>query len=334
MKAIALISGGLDSLVAAAMVKDQGVAVAPLYFKTPFCKRDKNPKLGAEEALRRRLEGVGLELETADISGAFLDMLRAPRYGFGSNMNPCIDCKILMLARAREFMPKMGASFVFTGEVLGQRPMSQNRRTMELIEESCGLKGLLLRPLSARLLEETIPEKEGWLRRDKLLGISGRGRRPQMELARSFGIKDYPNAAGGCLLTDSGFSGRLKELINHRGLNARAVEALKVGRHFRLSPRAKLIVGRNEEENNALVALAGEGDYLFMPADEMAGPNSVGLGEFGPGLIELSCAITCRYCDLQGKEAGEIFYRRFPQEKSVLLSARPLDDKRLAALRI
>ncbi|MFA4984620.1 MAG: tRNA 4-thiouridine(8) synthase ThiI [Candidatus Omnitrophota bacterium] len=334
MKAIALISGGLDSLVAVSLVKKQGVAVTPLYFKTPFSKRDKNPKLNSEESLRKRLAALGLKLETIDISGAFLKMLLEPPHGFGSNMNPCIDCKITMLSMARELMPKIGASFVFTGEVLGQRPMSQNRRTMELIEESCGLKGFLLRPLSARLLEETIPEREGWVRRDKLLGISGRGRRPQMELARGLGIKDYPNAAGGCLLTDAGFSGRLKELVIHRELNARTAELLKLGRHFRLSPRAKLIVGRNEEENNALVAMAAEGDYLFMPADDMAGPSSIGLGEFDSGLVELSCAVTCRYCDLQGEGGAEIFYRRLPQEKRVSFPTRPLDDKHLAALRI
>lgn len=325
MRAIALISGGLDSILAAGLIKDCGIEVIGLNFKIPFCRPQKktNPKI----------HQLGIELKSIDISEEFLEIIKNPRYGFGSNMNPCIDCKILMLKKAKELMPKFGAKFIITGEVLGQRPMSQNRQALELIEKRAGLQGLLLRPLSAKLLSKTFPEKEGWINRDKLLDFNGRSRQPQIALAGKLRIKDYQQPAGGCLLTDPQFAKRVKDLLNHKELNLENIELLKIGRHFRLSQKTKLVVGRDERENADLLTKVKEGDYLFMPRD-IAGPSALGKGGFSEDLINLSCRITCRYCDLNGKINADITYRRIPDKENKALKVSPLDAANLETFRI
>jgi tRNA U34 2-thiouridine synthase MnmA/TrmU len=330
MKAIALISGGLDSILAARVIKEEGIEVIPLYFKIPFCHRIKE-NAGPSSLVKNNL---GSGLKTVDISSEFLKVLARPRYGFGSNMNPCIDCKILMLSKAKELMPELGAQFVVTGEVLGQRPMSQHRQALELIEKKSGLEGLLLRPLSAKLLPQTLPEKEGWVSREKLLDFGGRSRKPQIALAQKFAMKDYPNAAGGCLLTDPEFAKRLKELTSHQELKPDNIELLKIGRHFRLSEHAKLIVGRDEKEDKKLEESVKDGDYLFMPTQELAGPTSLGRGEFNEGLIEFSCRITCSYCDLNGSKEAEIIYRKMPKKTDNILKVMPVEKDELAKIRI
>jgi len=334
MKAITLISGGLDSVLAARMVKGQGIEVIPLYFQIPFCHRAKKEESGRRDGLEVVAEALGAEVKKVDISEEFIRLLDKPRYGFGSNMNPCIDCKILMFSKAKGLMQEMGASFVVTGEVLAQRPMSQHRQALELIENRSGLKELLLRPLSAKLLPETLPEKEGWIKRDKLLGFSGRQRRPQMELAKSFGIRDYQNPAGGCLLTDEQFSRRLRDLMRHCGLKKEDVELLKTGRHFRLSTGAKLIVGRNEKEDNELLGLLREGDYLFMPPFNVAGPNCLGRGEFTQELIVLAAGICLRYCDRGEGFEKEVICKKSKDGEESIIIAEPLAEERLKALRI
>ncbi len=325
MKAIALISGGLDSILATKLIQSQGIEVTGLNFVTPFGKRDQktNPAIFH----------LGIEIKTIDISKELLEIIKSPRYGFGSNLNPCIDCKILMLQKAKELRPKLDANFIITGEVLGQRPMSQNKQTLELIEKRSDLEGLLLRPLSAKLLKETIPEKEGWISRDKLLDFSGRSRRPQIALAEKLKIKDYPQPAGGCLLTDPEFSKRLKDLIKHEDLNADNVELLKLGRHFRLNPEAKLIVGRNEKENEKLLGLAKEKDYLFAPPEELSGPLALGKGKFAQNLIRLSCGIVSRYCDLNGKSEVDIIYHLKKDHKEIIHVAR-IEENELIKLRL
>jgi tRNA U34 2-thiouridine synthase MnmA/TrmU len=330
MKAIVLISGGLDSILASRLIKEQGIGVLPVNFKLPFIKN--HPSSLA-------LDNLGKELETIDISGDFLKLLESPEHGFGSNMNPCIDCKILMLKKAKEMMQALGAAFVVTGEVLGQRPMSQHKWALNTIAKNSGLDSLVVRPLSARLLPETIPEKEGWIKRDKLLDFNGRGRLGQIRLAKEFGIKGYAQPAGGCLLTDPEFSKRLKDIMLHRQLNAANVELLKLGRHFRISSAAKLVVGRNERENKKLESLAEEGDYLFYPCAELAGPTSLGRGEFSEDLIQLACAITCRYCDLNGAGSADIIYRRVSKkgtvpERDSPLRVVPVEEHRLTGLHI
>lgn len=330
MRAIALISGGLDSILAARLVKEEGITVIPLYFRIPFCHKTKEIP-GPLPLVKNNL---GLDLEIIDIGSDFLKLIANPRYGFGANMNPCIDCKILMLEKARGVMGDYKADFIVTGEVLGQRPMSQHRQALELIEKKSGLEGLLLRPLSAKLLPETIPEKKDWVSRDKLLGIGGRSRRAQMALAQKFGMKDYPNASGGCLLTDPRFAQRLKELIVHKELSLENIELLKIGRHFRISEHAKLIVGRDEKEDRLLEALAREGDYLFLPNAKLAGPTSLGRGRFEKGLVDLSCRITCRYCDLNGSKEAEIIYRKIPKKADNITRVTSLEDKELEGARI
>ena len=322
MKAITLISGGLDSSLAAKLIKEQGIEVIGLRFKMPFCPpRNKD------------FSDIGIDIREANISDGFLEMMKNPRYGYGSQMNPCIDCKILMLCKAKEFMEQYGAKFIITGEVLGQRPMSQHTQALLNIAKRAGLEGLVLRPLSARLLPETIPEKEGWVKRDNLLSFSGRGRKQQIELARIFGIKEYAQPAGGCLLTDPEFSKRFKDLVSHEGLNQNNAELLKLGRHFRFSERAKLIVGRNEKENARLADLAGENDYLFMPY-EIAGPTALGRGVFTDELVKLSCSITCRYCDLNGNTNVDIVYRRMSEKENKVLRISPIEETKLSSLKI
>jgi tRNA-specific 2-thiouridylase len=246
MKAIALISGGLDSNLAAKLIQEQGIDIIPVKFKIPFLHGNK------DEAG----DNLSVKLKIIDIGNDFLKMLKNPEHGYGANMNPCIDCKILMLRRAKELMPEFGAAFIITGEVLGQRPMSQNTKTLYTIVKKAALEDLVVRPLSAKLLPQTLPEKEGWINRRNLLDFNGRSRKPQIELAKVFGFKDYAQPAGGCLLTDPAFSRRLKDLIIHQDLNINNVELLKIGRHFRLTSKTKLVVGRNEGENERLVEFA------------------------------------------------------------------------------
>lgn len=334
MRAIALISGGLDSLLAARLIKEQGIEIIALYFNIPFYSRKKESIYGCPDSVKKIGDYLGVELRVMNIAEDFLSVLRQPRHGYGSNINPCIDCKILMLRKCKEYMQDFGASFVVTGEVLGQRPMSQHRETLATIEKDSSLEGLILRPLSAKLLEETTLEKEGWVHRDKLLDFNGRGRRPQMDLAEHFGFKDYSNPAGGCLLTDPLFSKRVKDLIEHKNLNLGNVELLKVGRHFRLSKQAKLVVGRDEEEDERLLGLAIQGDYIFLPPGDIAGATALGRGSFNQELIELSCCILSRYFDLFEKTTAEIVYTIFPDKQEHALTVSVMKDEESDRLRI
>ncbi len=325
MRTIALISGGLDSVLAAKLIQQQGIEVIPLNFKIPFCNLHNQANVAAEN--------LGSELKVINLTDDFLEIIKNPKYGFGSNMNPCIDCKILMLRKAKELMQQFEAAFIVTGEVLGQRPMSQHKQALYTIANKAGLESLVLRPLSAKLLLETIPEKEGWVDRKQLLNFSGRTRMPQMDLAENFNIKDYSNPAGGCLLTDPQFAKRIKDLIEHGELNLDNIELLKIGRHFRLAPDAKLVVGRDEKENERLLNLIKENDYLFMP-NQIAGPTALGRGNFNDELIKLSCRIVCRYCDLDGQISTDIVYKRVPEEKDKVLQVVAIENSQLLSLRI
>lgn len=333
MKAIALVSGGLDSTLAVNLIKEQDIEIVALNFKTPFCLCDRKTASGCGNLAGQVADGLGIKFRVINVTEDFFGILKNPKHGFGSNMNPCIDCRILLFRKAREFMEQIGAKFIITGEVLGQRPMSQHKPALKIIESEAGLAGLVLRPLSARLLDDTIPEKEGWIDRNKLLNFSGRTRKPQMELAKTLDIKDYPCAAGGCLLTDPGFAKRIKDLITFGELNINNVELLKVGRHFRLSPGAKLVVGRDEKENARLINLAKEDDYVFMPL-KVPGPTALGRGVFNEELIKLSSRITCRYCDLNGSINADIVYKKIPQEKDRRFKASPIEEDKLVSLRI
>src|SRR4030043_2298018 len=262
MKAIALLSGGLDSTLAAKVVIEQGIELEALNFRTVFCTCATR---GATcQASQKAVETLGIPLRVFNVSEEYLGVVKHPKHGYGRNMNPCIDCRIFMLKKAKAYMEESGAVFIVTGEVLGQRPMSQRKDAMRLIEREAGLEGFILRPLSAKVLPTTIPEKEGWVNREKLLNISGRSRKPQIQLANHFGIRDYPCPAGGCLLTDPGFAKRMKDLMmNDPKFSLNDVHLLKMGRHFRLSPRLKLVVGRNEEENQKIQTFLQEKDILL-----------------------------------------------------------------------
>jgi len=334
MKAIALISGGLDSTLATKLIQNLGIELICLNTVSPFCLCNHRSSKGCLYGVASTAKELGLKLVSINVTDEFLDIVKKPRHGYGSNMNPCIDCRILLFKKAKELMYREGASFVITGEVLGQRPMSQKLNTMRLIEKESGLEELVLRPLSARVLEPTLPERQGWVTRDKLLAIAGRGRREQMDLARELGINDYPCPSGGCLLTDPQFAARLKNLMRYEELNLNAVQLLKLGRHFRLNDKAKLIVGRDEKENLCLLNLARENDYLFSPTDDLAGPTSLGRGEFDEELLRLSCEITCRYCDLNGRNNADISCSTFGQKGHRLFKVGPLDNSLLLKFRV
>lgn len=347
MKAIVLLSGGLDSTLAAKLIKDLGIELVALNTLSPFCLCNHRCASGCYHSANEVAKDLDLKLIRISVTEEFLEIVRNPKHGYGSNMNPCIDCRILLFKKAKETMQKEGAAFIITGEVLGQRPMSQHKQALKLIEKESGLEGLVLRPLSAQLLPETIPEKQGWISRDKLLNFSGRTRKPQMHLADTFNIKDYPCASGGCLLTDPQFAKKVKDLIAHQEFELKNVELLKLGRHFRISKATKLVVGRDEKENEHLSRLIKEGDYLFTPLDT-AGPTALGRGEFGEELIRLTGSIICRYCDRDGKATTDIVYRRILKTGTVpdlsraqsregdcpSLKASPLNESVLLSLRI
>ncbi|MGH7198270.1 MAG: hypothetical protein ACREH5_05980 [Candidatus Omnitrophota bacterium] len=263
VKALGMVSGGLDSTLATKIMIDLGIEVEAVNFSTGFCvtEHTRNFKDGEKKPLRpnealRLASELKFKLHIIDISKNYLPVVISPKYGYGANLNPCIDCRIFMFKEMRQLMDKFGAQFIFTGEVLGQRPMSQHREALKTIESDSGLSGLVLRPLSAALLDPTIPEIKGWVDRSKLLALSGRSRKPQMELAKEKGLEDYPQPAGGCCyLTDPQYAAKLQDIFDHKGkenLTHEDVLLLKVGRHFRLSKGVKAIVGRNERENNFL----------------------------------------------------------------------------------
>ncbi|WP_028583016.1 thiamine biosynthesis protein [Desulfogranum mediterraneum] len=303
--AVGLFSGGLDSILACRVVVAQGIRVVALKFVTPFFDYE---LLGREEEYQAEVaRKYGLSVELVDLSEGYLELLHNPAHGFGKHFNPCIDCKILMLTRARERMARYKASFLITGEVLGQRPMSQRRDTLRVIERESGCSGLLLRPLSAKLLNPTAAEQEGLVDRSRLHGFSGRGRKAQMQLAREFGITDYPNPAGGCILTDVNLGRRIERFYSGEhpfggaGITVEDINLLLLGRQYLLFDRYWLILGRNEEENLRLEAARGPDDWLLQMT-EHPGPTGLlryaareaGAGE-GEELIRVAAGMAVRF---------------------------------------
>lgn len=322
MKAIALLSGGLDSTLATKVMMEQGVDLVALNFVTVFCTCTHR---GATcLASQKAVETLGIPLKVFNVSEEYLSVVKHPKHGYGRNMNPCIDCRIFMLKKAKAHMEESGASFIVTGEVLGQRPMSQRRDAMRLIEKEAGLEGFILRPLSAQVLPVTIPEKEGWVDREKLLKIQGRSRKPQMELAEHYGIHDYPCPAGGCLLTDPGFAKRMKDLMVHDSdFSLNDVHLLKMGRHFRFSHGAKLVVGRQEEENQKIQTFAQGEDILFK-VSSFPGPLSLLRGKLDEGDIEKAAAITAHYSKAKDLRNIEVTYKSPDEDHPQSLLASPI----------
>jgi len=298
---VALMSGGLDSILAAAVVKRQGIEVLGIFVNTGFCLADhrrRHPRPEQEpprnEALRAGAD-LGVQIEIIDISEEYIKILLNPRHGYGSAANPCIDCKIEMFRRAKNYMEEIGARFIISGEVAGQRPMTQKEFQLKMIAKESGCEDILLRPLSAKILKPTLPEREGWVNRDELHGFAGRGRSPQIALAKELGIADYPQPAGGCFLTDKNFANRLFDLYEHRGKDAitrEDLELLKAGRHFRLG-EVKVIVGRNEGENNYLEGFAA-GRIVMQAADHL-GPITIIEGTPDTEQLTIGARITARY---------------------------------------
>ncbi len=313
VKALALLSGGLDSILAAKLILNQGIDVIAVNFVTPFCLR-KNGESEAVEAAKQ----LGVPLKVVNVGDEYLKIVRKPKHGYGKNMNPCIDCKIFIVKKAKKYAKEIGASFIFTGEVLNERPMSQHSRAMKIIEEEADLKGKLLRPLSARLLPETVMEKKGLVDRKKLLGIHGRSRKPQIKLAEGFNMKHYPSPAGGCLLTCKEYADKLRDLFKHKKRCSMAdVPLLKVGRHFRFGEN-KIIVGRNEAENNLLSAEKARNDYYFEVPD-VGSPITVLQGAKTKNAIRMAAALTAFYSDAKGGSVTVNFGRE-RLDKSVIVS--------------
>ncbi len=312
-KAVALISGGLDSLLAARVVMEQGVHVEGINFFTGFCVEGHTHAIRKKDRSKPKrnnalwsAEQLGIKLHIVDIIDEYKDVVINPKHGYGSNLNPCLDCKIFMVNKAREWMQANGFDFIITGEVIGQRPMSQRKDTMPVIARDSGADDRLVRPLCAQNLPPTLAEKEGWLDRDKLYGFSGRSRKPQMALAKEFGFEDYAQPAGGCcFLTDKQYSVKLADLWSTRGKREYDLDdimLLKVGRHLRPRPHFKIIVGREEGENRFLEGYRKR--FVHMIPTSHTGPLVLLDGEITPDDIELAARLTARFS--QGRDAAQV----------------------------
>ncbi|MFH1138436.1 MAG: tRNA 4-thiouridine(8) synthase ThiI [Pseudomonadota bacterium] len=323
-KAFGIFSGGLDSILSTLVLKKLGVEVTLLTFSTPF--------FGPEKAIESAAT-IGMTTRIVDITDKHFEMMKKPRHGFGRNMNPCIDCHALMYREAGQIMEREGGDFLFSGEVLAQRPKSQNRRALDIVAGESGYGDKILRPLSAKALPPTRMEIENLVDRERLLGLTGRTRKPQIELAARFGVANFPAPAGGCLLTDPNYSRRLKELATAAGeLIVRDVELLKWGRHFRLPGFGKIVVGRDRLENEAIERLAGPDDLLFKVA-EAPGPSVLapyaGLlsdaARAGDG-FQLAAAIAVSYSDAADDRAWRVRVIGSGPELSVSSGGLPKND--------
>lgn len=325
VKALALFSGGLDSSLAIKLIQEQGIAVEVITFLTPFY----TAKSGGFN-LERVAQQLGVPLKVMRLGLDYLRIIRKPKYGYGKHMNPCIDCHIYMLKKAKKYAKQIGAAFIITGEVLDERPMSQHWKALKIVEEESSLKGKLLRPLSAKLLPPTETEVKGLVDRTKLLDIRGRSRKRQLALAKAFGITEYQSPAGGCLLTYKEFSAKLRDLLTHRRRVSMAdLELLKVGRHFRYGIN-KIIVGRNKEENETLLKLKNRNDYFF-EAVGCGSPITLLQGPKTRQAVEQAAKLTAYYSD---QKTGKVHvkYGRTKLEKSLHVE-RP-NSKQIEQLRI
>ena len=331
-KAIALLSGGLDSTLAISIMLDLGVEIEALNFTTIFCNcTSDRRKAGCGSEARRVSQMFGVELKVFNAMPEYMEVVRHPKHGRGAGMNPCKDCRIFMFKKAGEYMKQTGADFLITGEVLGQRPMSQHMEAIRLIERESGLEGLVVRPLCAKLLTPSAPEKEGLIDREQLLAISGRSRKPQIQLAAEKGIADYACPAGGCLLADKSFGRRLKDLLDHEPeAGVDEVRLLKHGRHFRLPDGTKIIVGRDEAENDTLERLRG--DYCKYQVENLLGAVTLAPCGLAEETRRLVAAVTARYS--QGKENSTLPIKYSESGGEYLLEVAPAGEEDLTRWRI
>ncbi len=328
VKAVGLISGGLDSTLAAKIVQGLGVEVHGIFFSMPWGCCEKS--LAQKAAERLQIPFIVLQLDER-----YLQMIKNPKHGYGSALNPCVDCRIHMFSRAAQHMRAIKADFVFTGEILGQRPMSQMRHSMKWIEEGSDLRGRLLRPLCAQLLEPTIPEQEGLIDRNKLLSLSGRSRREQIQMAEALDIKEYSAAGGGCLLTDHNFAQRMKDTLQHGYRNFRETVALKWGRHFRINHEFKVILGRDEEENKSLFHYAHQDDWLMELASK-DGPILV-LKGYNPteDILATAAGFIQRYSRYRKQPPVTVEYWRVQDQNNIhRIMSKPLDEQTIENMSI
>lgn len=298
IRGLGLCSGGLDSMLSALLLKSQGIEVTWICFETPFF---------SSESARKASKQTGIELITLDITKEYMKMMKNPKAGFGKNMNPCMDCHALMFSMAGKILKKKDFDFLFSGEVVGQRPKSQNKNSLRYVEKNSGFDGLILRPLSAKLLPSTLAEQNGLIERGKMLDISGRSRKIQMQMAKDFGVKEYPSPAGGCLLTDKIFSKRLKDLMDNKELiEKNELHFLKFGRHFRLDSKTKVIVGRSEQDNKNLIQhINGDKDILLKHAN-LPGPDVILSGDINEHTIKTAAMILASYTKAKPGEKTDI----------------------------
>ncbi|MDD5147912.1 MAG: hypothetical protein PHH08_00435 [Candidatus ainarchaeum sp.] len=328
IKAIGMLSGGLDSSIAAKLILDQGIDVIALNFKSPFCLCDQKGKCYSAIIAAQ----LKIPLKTVFKGEDYIRLLQNPKHGYGSGMNPCIDCRIFALKKARKFAKQAGAKFIFTGEVLGQRPMSQRSDALRLIEKEAGLKGKLLRPLSAKLLPETEAEKKGWIRRENLLAINGRGRKRQFELAKSLNVNDYPCPSGGCLLTYKEFAAKVRDLFSHRKKATLIdIELLKIGRHFRFGEN-KIIAGRDEKENKNLLALVQKKELVF-EVPKTGSPIVLLQGKKTKQAVEKAASIALRYSDCTNDSAPVEYWQGKSKKKNRVL-VQKISEEELLKIRI
>lgn len=327
IKALALFSGGLDSILACRVIMQQGIEVKALHFITPFFGYSKK---GREEEVRHSIfKRYGITLEIVDVSHDYLRVVKHPQHGYGKHLNPCVDCKIFLFSRAREHLAQEGASFLITGEVLGQRPMSQRRDTLRIIERDSGTAGILLRPLCAKHLKPTIPEERGWVDRDKLLDFQGRGRTPQMNLASQLGIRGYPAPAGGCILTDPNIAPRIRWLFAHvPESTVEDVLLTTIGRSFALGQKTLLAMGRCEKENEQLERLSRTGDVRIQ-LTEIPGPLSLLRGPCTPEMLGIAAAITARYSKAREEKQVSVSCTTLGSSQTEALLVAPLPEQLL-----
>ncbi len=321
---LGLISGGLDSLIATLILKLQGIDVVGLNFKSPFCICDKAYK-NAECGLNLYYEKLSIKIFFLQKGNDYLKIIRNPKFGYGRNLNPCIDCRIYILKKARELAREIDADFIFTGEVLNQRPKSQNLKALKIVEKESGLIGELLRPLSAKLLKPTKLEQEGLIDRNKLLGIKGRSRNTQLELARKHDLLQNYYACSGCLLTNKNFASRMKDYLKYnKDIKIEDVRILKYGRHFRYK-NAKIIIGRDEFENSILMQLKKNED-IMMVAKNVVGPVTIIKGPIDEEILQLAASFTLRYSDSKGSE-GQVWYAKDKSHLDNLITTKIEDDE-------
>jgi tRNA U34 2-thiouridine synthase MnmA/TrmU len=329
-KVVALLSGGLDSQLAVKMMQKQGFEVSAVAIKTPFCDFDCGRGCGFE--IRERADTLGVDLKTVYLGDEYIEMLKNPKHGFGSGMNPCIDCRAMMFEAAKKHMNEIGAEFIISGEVLGQRPMSQHGPALRTIEKESKLKGKIVRPLSGRLLPKTEPEQSGLIKREDLGMIKGRSRKMQLQMAKEFGIEDPPNAGGGCLLTDPAFSLRAKDLFQHvETPTTNDIDLLKIGRQFRFDKKTKLVVGRNKDENEIIKSLKLPKDILLEARDHV-GPISILRGENLENHLQFAAGITLRYSDAPKDESGFVVIEK--NDKKSEIQTEPLEEPSYEEFRI